>query len=183
MDKEAFKDFMQSMGKGITQRKIDLYMNVVGSSKIDTFTNVEEFYFAILKPWEDIIEGYIRKELNDTNDLVFIIQNYRFLELSFTKVIEEYEGMTCCADKSRFIINSLVRFFKEGKQIVFNYDQEYTFHLPKKIFTSHQEVITFYNGLKGIRYGNYKKYLQALKEVILSKVQINESDSKKKPDD
>jgi hypothetical protein len=98
--------------------------------------------------------------------VVFIFSNYNFIEHHFVYWIKEVEGWQCSADKSRTIVKRLLAFYKEGTKIEFDYSGEYTFHLPKIIFTTHDSIIEFYKGLKDLKYGNPTNYLAALKSLI-----------------
>jgi len=63
-------------------------------------------------------------------------------------------------------MKALIEFYRTGEKIQWNYKQEYTFHLPKEIFETHEKIITFYEGLKNLFYGNPTKYLEVMKEII-----------------
>lgn len=64
-------------------------------------------------------------------------------------------------------MRALISFHKDGKPIQFNYDQEYTYHLPKRIFTAHDMIVEFATSLHSLFYGNPERYLSALQSVIV----------------
>lgn len=98
-------------------------------------------------------------------DVVFIFQNSQFVERHFRYFIEKIDGRAYSADRSRTIIKALVATFSTGEDISFNYEQEYTYHLPEKVFRTHQDIIEFYQGVKNLFYGNPDKYLLAVKKI------------------
>ena len=81
------------------------------------------------------------------------------------KMIETFEDWPCCADKSRTIMKGLLNYYKNNEEIIFDYKQQYTYHLPKILFKTHDQIIEFYEGVKGLYYGSLEKYLQAFVNV------------------
>lgn len=158
MKTENIKKFLNSLSNKIDDDNIELYEKIIDSSKIEYFNNPEEFYFTILYPWEQFISGYLKTELNANEDIEFIYKNSKYIQRHFTNLFREHEGYVCCADKSKTIIEGLLNFYTNGKKIKFDYNNEYTFHLPKKIFKNHDEIIDFYKALKSFFYGNPQKF-------------------------
>jgi len=150
----------------IVQSDIDeekaLYVSTKGETVFD-ISDIEHFHYLIKHPFNRFLYGMIRTEVADDDDVVFLYENYRFIESHFNKIIKQKEGMSCCADKSRAIVRALVRFFTTGETIVWNYDQKYTFHLPREVFKTHVEVMDFYKALRSLYYGNSVPFLEALK--------------------
>ena len=144
----------------------EMYQAILEGSEIKQFNNWEEFYFAVLYPFEGFIEAYIKTNIAEDNNAVFLISKSQFIERHFQKLIIKKEGSACCADKSRTIITRLINYYASGDEIYFNYDAEYTYHLPKKIFTTHSEIIRFYDAVKRLYYGDSDKYIIALAEMM-----------------
>ena len=163
---EDFKGFMDAFGSAISNEHKELFQRVIDSSNIPGFSNPEEFFFSVLYPFDNFVDGFIRSKVSNNEDVVFIYKNNQFIERHFESVIKINEGWPCCADKSRTIMRGLVEFYSSGKEIQFNYDAEYTYHLPKKVFTSHAEIIGFYQGAKSLYYGNSDKFLKAMLKII-----------------
>ncbi len=162
MDKQDITKFLDSMIGRIEQKEIDLFKKVIATNKITDIKDHEGFFYAVLYPFEQFISGFVKSKIANNRDVVFIIQNQKFIEHNFARIIEEKEGSPCSADKSRTIMRSLLNHYKSGQKITFNYEQEYTYHLPKKVFKTHDHIIKFYEGLKFLWYGDNKKYLEAL---------------------
>jgi len=167
MKTEALKEFLNAMTDSIEKEKIELFEKIIDSSKIEQYDNPNEFFYAVLYPWEKFISGFLKSTINANKDVEFIFKNSQYIDRHFCNLFEKYEGSACCADKSRTIVNRLLKYYQEGEEIVFNYEAEYTYHLPKKIFKSHDHIIQFYESIKSLLYGNPEKYLEALKVVLL----------------
>lgn len=167
MKTEKIKDFLNSLSDSIEKEKIELFEKIIDSSQIKEYDTPDEFYYAILYPWNNFLKGFLKSTIKANKDVEFIFMNSKYIDRHFCNLFEKYEGSACCADKSRTIINSLLKYYSDGEKIVFNYDSEYTYHLPKKIFKSHDHIIQFYEGLKNLLYGNPQYYLEALKLILL----------------
>lgn len=166
MKTEAIKDFLNSMADSIEKEKIELFEKIIDSSEIKQYENPNEFFYAVLYPWEKFISGFLKSTLNANRDVEFIWKHSEFIDRHFRNLFEKYEGSACCADKSRTIVKRLLKYYDNGEKIEFDYEAEYTYHLPKKIFKSHDHIVQFYEGLKSLLYGRPEKYIEALKVVL-----------------
>lgn len=148
----------------ITSENKALYQKIIEGSEIQSFNNndYEEFHLSIIYPFNNFIDGFIRSEISDNHDVAFLMANSEFVEHHFEEWVRRKEGAPCSADKSRTIIRSLIKFYSKGKKIAFNYEAEYTYHLPKTVFKTHDQIVEFYEGLKSLFYGKPEKYLKAL---------------------
>jgi len=165
MEKDKIKEVLNGMFDNIEKKQIELYYSLIDKKCPVNITDIEEFYFGLIYPFEEYISGLVRSEISNNRDVVFIFQNSQFIENHFVKLIETIEGSACSADKSRTILKRLFDFYKNGNKINFDYTQEYTFHLPKIVFKTHENIIEFYEGLKNLYYGNNEKYLKALLNI------------------
>lgn len=168
---ETIKATLEGMFDSISKENIELYKRLKDETKGIEIKNPEDFYFQMVYPFEKYLEGLVSFELSDTEKsqlgkLQFLLINSRFIESHFEKLIIMKEGTGCCADKSRTIINALFVWFKDGIKINWNYQQEYTFHLPKKIFKDHDSIIEFYDGIHQLYYGNLEKYLKTFHKIM-----------------
>lgn len=166
MKTKDLADFLSSLSESIEADKMKLFKEIINSSEIQQFDNYEEFYFAVIYPFENFISCFIQSEIARNQDVVFLMQNSRFVERNFRSLIEQREGAACCADKSRTIVKRLIDFYTTGNKIDFDYDGEYTYHLPREIFNNHDDVVMFYEGLKSLWYGQHARYLEAMKKVL-----------------
>lgn len=166
MKKQDLTNFLDSMIGSIEQKEIDLFKQIIETNEIKNFENHEEFFYAVLYPFDQFISGFVKSKIANNRDVVFIIKNQNYIEHNYARIIEAKEGSACSADKSRTIMKSLINHYKSGQEITFNYEQEYTYHLPKEVFKTHDQIINFYEGLKNLWYGDNRKYLEALTKVL-----------------
>ncbi|WP_440880652.1 hypothetical protein [Tenacibaculum sp. C7A-26P2] len=162
MKKRDLTNFLDSIAGSIEQKEINLFKSIIESSEITNFKDHEEFFHGVLYPFDQFIRGFVKSKIANNEDVVFIIKNQNYIEHNYARIIEQKEGSPCSADKSRTIIKCLLDYYKSGQEINFNYEQEYTYHLPKEVFKTHDHIIKFYEGLKHLWYGNNRKYLEAL---------------------
>ena len=153
------KELLNSMASSIGADNIALYEKLSEGVVFKTITSPEEFRHAFLYPHEKYIDGLIRSKITKDRDAAFILEHSDFIETYYQKWIEKIEGPACCADKSRTIMRRLLNFYKDGDEIVFDYDQEYTYHLPKRVFRTEGEIIQFYEAIRSLWYGNAEKYI------------------------
>lgn len=104
---------------------------------------------------------------------MFLKEQREFIEHHLDYLFRTFEGNACSHDKTRTIMGRLERFFESGVEIEFNYKEEYTYHMPKIILTTHDEIIVAYHALEYLFYGNPKKYLPLITEY--SKKVLNDS--------
>lgn len=100
------------------------------------------------------------------HNLLFLLTNYSFIEGHFKKLIAQKEGSACSADKSGFIMSSLIRYYKDNKDITINYEQQYTYHLPKVIFNNQEKILEFFDGVQRLYYGQVDKFIMAYSNVL-----------------
>jgi hypothetical protein len=126
----------------------------------------ERFLYALPYPLERVVDGLLQTVLPEKLEAHFILKQYRFLNAHFQRIIQDREGLSCCGDKSRTILDRLLQYFLTGKEVVFDPGEQYTFGHPTVVFTTHQEIVTFFEGLYGLYYGNPDLYVTALKNVF-----------------
>jgi len=126
----------------------------------------EDFHYLLQAPFEQVADGMLESLFPGKRDAQFLVTNYRFVERHFNALIDKYEGVACCSDKSRTICHRLLMFFTDGTPISFDYTAKYTFHLPTKIFTTQEEIVEFYYGLRDLHYGSGDRYIKALASLM-----------------
>jgi hypothetical protein len=159
-----------SMSDSIDREKRTLYEIIIEKSsfspKGDDLRDMELFYFSYEYEWNNFLEMLIKTEIHDSREVVFLFSNYRFIDNHISKIIESAEGASCSADKARAILNGIRDFYIHGREIFFNPDAEYTFHHPEKVFTTHDEIITYFKALYDLYHGHYKPYLLAMQKIL-----------------
>jgi hypothetical protein len=142
----------------------------------------EDFHFAIQYPMSRLVDAVLEKHIGDCVDkdnLMFVFTRSELIERHVRRIIEKHDGPGCCADKSRTIVRALARFFKTGQRIEWNFNQKYTYHLPKIAFADHDTVLQFFIGITRLEFGLPDAYLNALLAVEQAAVaRRNERDEK-----
>lgn len=164
--KEDIHNVLDSFIGVIDKGNLDLYKRLVESVPNLKINDYGDFYFSLAYPFEKFLKGMIQNTFGGCYaDIEFILLNSQFIKRHFVRLIEKVEGHACCADKSTAIINELIRFYETGQEIVWNYEQKYTYHMPKKIFTTHQDIISFYQSLVNLFYGNPTAYIKEYEKL------------------
>jgi hypothetical protein len=127
--------------------------------------NLEEFYFRLIYPFKQVVDGLLQSSLPGQRRAHFLLSNYDFVRSHFRRIIETHDGFTCCADKTRAILSRLLAFYITEKPIVFDPQEAYTYHHPKTVFTTHKAIVEFFEALFHLHAGNPDPYLTALMKV------------------
>ena len=163
---DELKDFLTAFSGSIENEQLELYKKIIENSEMKSFNGANEFFYAVLYPWEKFISGFLKTKLKASDEVVFIYKNSQYIDRNFAELFRKFEGLACSADKSRTIVKAILNFYTTGEKINFDYDGEYTYHLPEKIFKNHDDIIMFYRGLKNLMSGNSLVYLESLKKLI-----------------
>ena len=163
---ESIGQALMGLAEVFHQEENEFYKELSKDVKKTDIDNYDDFYRKLVRPAEKYWSGFIRTELSKNKELDFFLINSSFIEQNFKHWIVNKEGTACSSDKSRTIMNRLYAWFKDNKEIVFDKDEEYTYHHPKIVFTTHEEIVSFYNALHYLYYGNPKQYLSMLSEML-----------------
>lgn len=163
---DSIKSVLSAMHDVIGKENAELYERLADENiKVD-INDHESFFYQIIYPFHRYVSGLISTLISTDNNVEFILTHSDYLENAFRHWIVRAEGSACCADKSRTIMRRLLDFYRDGTKIVFDYDAEYTYHLPKKLFREHQEIVLFYEALQHMYYGDPKRYLTQMMLII-----------------
>lgn len=124
--------------------------------------DLEGYYHAVTYPASKVTRGLVGLAYPGNHEVQFIFENYAFLRAHTRELIESCEGSSCCADKARTVCKTLARYFAENKEIVFNYEAEYTFHLPRVVLTTQEDILEWYQAIKRLTVGKGDQYMAAL---------------------
>ena len=124
--------------------------------------NIENFYFGFVRPLSQVVDGLLAKALPHTTRAHFLFRCSSFIESHLCNVFVRAEGRACSTDKARTIMQALLRFIVTGKPVAFDYAQQYTYHLPRKILKTHDDIVAFYDALESLYYGNAAPYIKML---------------------
>lgn len=99
----------------------------------------------------------------DKNKPNFIYANYSFLESHIEKLCATREGSSCCADKSRYILNMFLKYSINGKIPCFDPNLE-KYWIPN--FGDNMMWIDYCDSLYDLYYGNTESYLKAYNNLL-----------------
>ncbi len=156
----AFAEESQEAYQSVSSNEI--VAKAVASAKKGDY---EQFYFSLHCPLDQVMDGLLA-DVTHSPKARFLLKNSRFVESHFQRLIEEREGAACSADKSRTIMHALLRFYMTGEEIRFSYDQEFTYHLPKTVFTTHDDIVGYFMGLYQLYYGRPAAYIGMLAKIL-----------------
>lgn len=177
---ETMKDLISVMGKEMMDKNINLFSNTLNIYNAIWYNfpdkekfEIDEFYIRNTYNFENFVEWYVLTKLTNwkMNDkLIFLIQQLFFVQNSFEKLIVKNEWSACSVDKSSFIIRQLYYYFLEWKEMDFNpfIDdkwRDYSYHIPKRIFTSQIKVLEFFEALMYLYYWDWIKYINFMSEL------------------
>lgn len=117
----------------------------------------EQFTYKLM-PFQQVIEGTAMQVTGD-HRAQFILLHHEFIENHLSRIFTMAEGSPCSVDKSGSVLYALFRHFLEGQKIFFNYEQQFTYHLPSKVLKNQEECLKFFDGIYDLYYGNCSKYL------------------------
>lgn len=123
------------------------------------------FHFGLCHPLEQVVDGLLA-DVTHSHEARFLLKHSQFVESHFRYLIEKREGTACCADKSRTLMRALLRFYVTGEEIRFDYGQDFTYHLPRTVFTSHGDIVAYFVGVYCLYYGRPEAYLKAMADVL-----------------
>ena len=124
------------------------------------------FKSSVLHPIGDAMDGLLAEAIPGNEKAQFLMREQAFVERSFRHIIVKVEGSSCCADKSRTIMGKLFHFLVHGECIAFDGNAKYTFHHPKIIFTTHTQIVEFFDALRDLYYARPERYILALASLF-----------------
>ncbi len=108
------------------------------------------------------VDGLLLAKLGGNSQAKFLFKHGDFIESHVRKAIERAEGFSCGADKTRTVLRSLARHLVDGIAIEHDYAGERTYHLPTKVLTNQVEILSYFNGLHRLYFGDPVPYLSHL---------------------
>lgn len=172
MEEEKIKNVMDAMMFIISNEQAELYQKVIKEASIevkDKNKPMDWFHYGFVYPYQQFLNGFISVEISKKQEIKFLLINSEYVQHHIEKIIEMHEGSAYCADKSGTIMRGLYNWYKDEKMIEWDYTQEYTFHLPKKVFREHTDIVNFFKALQNLYYGNSQSYLLELQKLISKK--------------
>lgn len=162
MKEKVMSEVIGGILDGAEKERHQLYDEIVNKDYEKDITKIDigDFYLSYFYPFEEYLNVLLQNKLNLNEEQRFFVINADFFNRHFESLFQKYEGNACCCDKSNKIIRSIYEFLKTGNQIEFDYNQKYTFHLPKRILNNHDEIIFAYKAIKSLLFGRGEKYIE-----------------------
>lgn len=117
------------------------------------------FRFALQRSIEKVVDGLLLEVAPDSAEARYLIKRASYVERHFRAVIQQAEGSSCCADKSRTLVAALLSHFLEGKPIQFERADRYTFHLTERVFLDQEAILGFFAAVRMLDHGDPRTYL------------------------
>jgi hypothetical protein len=168
---DDIKQVFESMLGAFAKESLDAYQAVASNEIVANAVEAAKkgdyqmFRFGLCHPLEQVVDGLLA-DVTHSQEARFILKHSRFVESHFRYLIEKREGAACCADKSRTIMRVLLRFYMTGEEIRFNFDQDFTYHLPGTVFTTHSDIVAYFVGVYCLYYGRPEAYLKAMTDML-----------------
>jgi hypothetical protein len=168
MDKlteEGLKQVLTSLFDSMQSEEVALAKAVLATDgvtpeRLAGIKNVEEFFYTLVYPYQKFLGGFVQEHFKGDREAQWLFMHHRYVQRHYEVLIVKHEGAACSVDKSRTIIHELA-MWKLGRKerIEWDYSGEYTYHLPKVVFTTHESITEFYDTILALYHGNSEKYL------------------------
>ncbi len=124
------------------------------------------YHYAIALRWQGVQRALILSVQPKASwEEQFLFLHHGFVLAHFRNLIERHEGFSCCADKAHEILRRLGHSHRTGEEIRFESTGPYTYRYPTRVFTTHAEILAFYDGLTHLYFGRPERYLAALRAI------------------
>lgn len=123
------------------------------------------FNLPVREGTEALLSECFSDQILDRPRMLFLFSQSRFVESHFSRLFQQYEGNEQSAEKSRTLLRALAHFFASGQPICFDYSGPNQ-HLPQRIFTHHQAIFDFFEGLYRLYHGQPELYFKAIGELL-----------------
>lgn len=125
----------------------------------------EAFWYALEYRVSGVIRAMLRRSFPKSPEARFLFEEYSFVRCHFRNLFQKHEGSACCNDKAGMVLRKLLRFYLDGTPIVFDRTAKYTYALPTKIFTKHDEIVEFFNALRFLSCGRPDQFVEQLLSI------------------
>jgi hypothetical protein len=162
---DGLKAVLDSLFSGLEKDQKALAEQVLTATRTSAeslaeIKDVESFYFTLQYPLEKFLKGFVQTQFGADMNASWLFTHHKYVQRHFEALIVQHEGGACSVDKSRTIIHALAMFeLKKVESIVWNYEQEYTYQLPKKVFTTHESIVEFYKAVRSLYFGQITPFL------------------------
>lgn len=127
----------------------------------------DRFAWDFIRPFENLAEAMIAKNIAEDERLNFLILRQDFVGSHLQALFEQFEGSAYCADKERCVMFALIRFFKTGQPIEFDYSEEHSYSRPKILLRDHDNIVGYFDSLYDLYYGKYGAYVKKMQDFAM----------------
>ena len=113
----------------------------------------QQFYLAWGYPAKRLANALVQSHVAKRPRAAFIFNDYDFANAHLREVFAHFEGGACCADKSRWALNAVLRHELEGIPIKFSVSSEAPFWEPRRVLRSQEELLAFIDALAALKHG------------------------------
>jgi hypothetical protein len=163
IDSDKIKTLINNLSSSLDEKDAQIYKSIIEKSPIKDFSSPKGFELCFLYPFSVFVKTHLKNGLKLDRKSAFIWENYSFVEDHFAGLFKDYEGHTLCFDKAANVINKLLKFFSSGEKVDFS---QSAYAKPRRILTTHDEVVEMYEAINSLKYGNGKPYILAMKNLI-----------------
>jgi len=160
--KKAFVDLYDAISSTINKEsKKDPIYGIIVNNK-EYLNNPETMNIMVVQKLFNII-GSGLKGIYKQNvyDIETIYTKWEFFDNNLNELFSHFESPACCADKSRFLLKSYIKFKATNEIQMFDKD---SYSTPKK--GSEKFWINFVDSLVTLYSGKNIKYLHMLQELV-----------------
>lgn len=165
MKKEEITTFIEQLLKGVDENQQNMYSELINAYNWKKPDSIDQFTMSVVRPFDRFIRALIKEKVSEDNNVSFLLSKHRFVEMHFTQLISRIEGMSCSVDKASFLINGILSYYLTSKEIDF---ENIAYYVPYAAFTSHKDVINYYESLISLYHGNPAKYLDCYRLILSS---------------
>ncbi|WP_327210848.1 hypothetical protein [Rhizobium leguminosarum] len=109
-----------------------------------------------LKP----IKGLLLSKLSADDRTEFLFMHASFVETHLERIIEEVEGSSAYVDKARHVLRRAASASALGIRVNLGADDPDAYWLPKKVFRTHEEIMSFVDALHSLYYGDADDFIE-----------------------
>jgi hypothetical protein len=166
----SLENVFEAIFKNMCNENVDKAKSLLTQEQIDTLSeaikrgNMDEIENLVFLKFRHIFED-LADSMGLCAEASFIVEHYAYVQESFRYMYEAYEGSACCSDKTRTVVNRLFNYHLKGKDIVFDPDEESTYHHPQKILNTHDKIVEFGAALRNLYYGSPGQYLTCIRKI------------------
>lgn len=106
-----------------------------------------------------------------------VYEDYQFFELQIRRIIEDYEGSGCCADKSRYLLKAYISYIKTG--VLPDFGNRSQYWIP--MFGSPSAWMDVLSRCHNLLYGQFD-YYKEVRDVLIQEIEEGLKERKERLD-